>query len=346
MVKRLVLRAAKMLGLFAVSRRLTRRGLRILCYHGIWLGDGHFGDYLFMRPETFRARVRRIRELGYPVLALDDAIARLEAGTLPPCATVITIDDGWYGSYRHMVDALAAERLPATLYACTYYIQNQRPVFTVAVNYVVATARVRALDLDALIPGDAGGTANLDDPRAADRAVDRVIAYGEGLAADADRQELLRRLGASLGADVGALADSRIVGLMSEDELRDAAAKGLDVQLHTHRHRFPREAAALEREIVDNRAALEPLVGRPMNHLCYPSGDYDRTAWPLLSRLGIRSATTTERGFNHAGTPPLALKRLIDGEVVEPIEFEAELSGFTELIRRLRHRRGPVVSAG
>ena len=34
--------------------------------------------------------------------------------------------------------------------------------------------------------------------------------------------------------------------------------------------------------------------------------------------------------------PGLALKRLLDGQEVELIEFEAELCGFVELTRRLR----------
>ncbi|MBM3585043.1 MAG: hypothetical protein FJX36_11660 [Alphaproteobacteria bacterium] len=107
-MKLALLRAAKAVGLFGLSRLLTRRSLRILCYHGVWLGEGTFGNYLFMRPETFRARMRLLASLGYPVLGLDEAVERLAAGTLPACATVITIDDGWYGTYRHMVDALAA----------------------------------------------------------------------------------------------------------------------------------------------------------------------------------------------------------------------------------------------
>ena len=34
--------------------------LNILCYHGIWLGPGHFGSMLFMRPGTFRARLAHL----------------------------------------------------------------------------------------------------------------------------------------------------------------------------------------------------------------------------------------------------------------------------------------------
>jgi peptidoglycan/xylan/chitin deacetylase (PgdA/CDA1 family) len=273
------------------------------------------------------------------VIALDEAVTGLAANALPRCATVITIDDGWYGTYRHMVDALVEAGMPATLYACTYYIRHQRPVFTVAVGYVVSRAGARALDLDTLIPDGGHGTVDLGAPGAAAGAVDALIAHGESLASDDHRQDLLARLAAGLDVDLDALARDRLVSMMNEAELAEAAARGVDVQLHTHRHRFPREPRALEREIADNRAVIEPLRGGPARHLCYPSGVYDREAFPLLARLDVRSATTTEQGLNDAGRECLALRRLMDGEVVSGLEFEAEMSGFLELTRKLRRGR-------
>jgi hypothetical protein len=50
--------------------------------------------------------------------------------------------------------------------------------------------------------------------------------------------------------------------------------------------------------------------------------------------LNIVSATTTRRGLNFASTPSLGLLRLLDGEELTQLEFEAELSGFADLARR------------
>ena len=63
-MKIVVFRLAKALGLFALSRWLTRRGLRILCYHGIWLGEGHYGNFLFMSPEVFAGRMAFLTPAG------------------------------------------------------------------------------------------------------------------------------------------------------------------------------------------------------------------------------------------------------------------------------------------
>ena len=54
--------------------------------------------------------------------------------------------------------------------------------------------------------------------------------------------------------------------------------------------------------------------------------------------LGIRSATTCNPGLNPKGSDPYLLRRFLDGECVHDIEFEAEMSGFVDLARRVRER--------
>src|SRR6516165_4318910 len=106
----------------------------------------------------------------------------------------------------------------------------------------------------------------------------------------------------------------------------------------------------VEWEIAKNRAVLERLVSRPLEHFCYPSGAYalpdgrllfaselNQGEW--LAALGVKSATTIEPGLNYLDTPRFALRRLMDGHPVSDIEFEAEMTGFMEIIRSLRERR-------
>ena len=106
----------------------------------------------------------------------------------------------------------------------------------------------------------------------------------------------------------------------------------------------------VECEIAENRAVLERLVSHPLEHFCYPSGAYalpdgrllfaselNQGEW--LAALGVKSATTIEPGLNYPDTPRFALRRLMDGHPVSDIEFEAEMTGFLEIIRALRDRR-------
>ncbi len=272
------------------------------------------------------------------MLPLETALERLAEGSLPADAVALTIDDGFHGTGRHLPEALRRFGMPATLFVTSYYALRRRPVFRLVCQYVWwATAR-RSLQLDELGVGGLAGRALIGGDRDGDPTLWRIIDYGERELDEAGRAALARRLGGLLGVDVEALEESRALGLMTPEEIRAAARAGLDVQLHTHRHRFPDEPELARREVRENRAALQPLVGRRLRHLCYPSGEYSRRHFGWLAQEGIESATTCEVGFATRESHPLALPRIFDGSHRTQLEFEAEVSGFLEVLRLVRAR--------
>ncbi len=331
----LILRIAKVTGLFVLARKLTAKDLRILCYHGGAVGDESlFRPNLYMTRESFEARLKFLADKNYPVLALGEAIEAFETGTLPPCATAITIDDGWYGTYTCMAPALRRHGFPATLYVASYYLEKQTQVFNMAVAYLLWKGGGRILEMPH-VADDLTGRFDLKNRDERDQAWSLLTDYGNKLESAADRQTLFRRLAGHLGQDWAALERERIISFMTETEARQCLDMGIDLQLHTHRHHFPdKDFAAAEKEIEDNRTVLRRITGRPLVHFCYPSGEYTSEQLPWLTRMGIKTATTTKPGFNRRGASVFELTRFLDTENITMLEFEAEMSGFFELIRR------------
>ena len=286
-MKQAVLGLLRVSGANAAAAALTADRLRILCYHGLWTLPGFsYGNRLFMGADQFARRMQRLAESGRPVLPLGAAVERLEAGTLPAGAVVITIDDGWASTYTHMLPVLERLRLPATLYVASWYLGRDLPVVNKAVDYLHQRAG----------RGGAGVAADID----------RIEALPE-----AGRAAALRALSESLGIPLD-WWDARQFHYMTAHELRDAAARGLDIQLHTHRHRMD----ALARELADNRAALMAATGLPathFQHFCYPSGEYLAAAEPALAAFGIRSATLVDQGTNGREEPRNQQQRIQDG---------------------------------
>ncbi len=134
--------------------------------------------------------------------------------------------------------------------------------------------------------------------------------------------------------------ESRQFHLMSAAEIGAADRRGLDIQLHTHRHRSSTVASDhLEREIADNRAALARACGRPeqsFRHFCYPSGLAHSSAVAVLEAAGVGSATLTESGINPPGANPYRLRRFLDGRLVSEAAFEAYLCGAQALFRTVK----------
>jgi hypothetical protein len=106
--------------------------------------------------------------------------------------------------------------------------------------------------------------------------------------------------------------------------------------LHTHRHQFPTDLNIAKKEIDENRRFLEAIAPFQLDQFCYPSGFYDPSQWSLLTTLGVKSSTTCIPGNNSELTPRHGLRRFLDGSNVHQLEFEAEISGFSDLLRQLK----------
>ena len=323
-LKLIALHIAKALGLFAVMRRLTSRGVRILCYHGIWLGpDSYPGDMMFMHRDTFKRRLDMIRTLGYPVVPLSEAVASLQDGARRlDAAVVITIDDGWFGTYSEMLPALQTRNMPATLYCDTAHLMAGQPVAHVMATYIGLQTRHK--------------------DRLAAAEPDYAVATNTALPV-AVRMSAVHRMARVLDVDIEPYLRERAFEYMRPGELAAGANGGLDVQLHTHNHNMHGLVGEkVAEEIAANRTALAEVLGRDgvtFRHFCYPSGVTSPAIADFVDDLGLASSTTLAKGIAWPGTHRQLLPRLLDGEEVTDIEFEGRLCGMSELRTMFSRRR-------
>lgn len=287
-----------------------------------------------MRPETLERRLDWLRKNRFKVLRLDEAIDRLHFGRIGLRETVITIDDGFFGVYALAAPILRAYDVPATIYSTTYYVKHQTPVFRLAIQYMAWKSKRAAIDVSGLIRGVDGWVAK---PGAENASIlQRLYESGEKLASEDERFQVARAFSERADVSFDELVESRRLSLMSKEELFALQEQGFDVQLHTHRHRLPLAPDEISRELTDNRAILRTITARPLVHLCYPSGHYDRSQWEQLSALGIRSATTCESGFNSPRAELFRLKRFLDADYISLGEFAAEMSGIKQTMRSVQ----------
>jgi peptidoglycan/xylan/chitin deacetylase (PgdA/CDA1 family) len=333
-------RAARRTGLFRAARRATRSRLRILGYHGFASDDEcEFRPKLFISRRTFRRRLDTIRSGGFRIINLDEALAQLRNGSIEPDCVVITIDDGFASTLSIAAPALKEYEAKATVYLTTYYMCKQVPVFDLAMAYIVWKASTKSVTIDHPHTG-LPWHLDLSTAAARERTTSDLVQFGRAMGSEPSRLELLRCVAAAGGVKGDVLELASAFRLMSFDEARRLLNYGIDVGLHTHRHRFPtNDLGVCRSEVEENRELLNAQIGFPPRHFCYPSGIYGPDHGPLLRSLGVLSAATCDTGLVRAGDSPFAMKRFLDGEMVADIEFEAELWGFAELMR-LSLRRG------
>ncbi len=330
---RSALTAIKLLGLFSLARYITRDGLRIICYHGFAVAEEYkFRSRLFIRKELFLRRIEYLQRKHFPILPLSAAVEALDQDRLPAGATVITMDDAWQGVYSVALPIIRELWIPVTLYVPTYYIEHPMPVFPVTLSYLFWRTKVLTVDMPRGL-----GTFRLDTE--AGKAETLAQDLGGSLP-PADRLEFLKETAKALAVPFDEIEKQQLFRVVDEQQLRHLADAGVDIQLHSHRHQWPLDdREKVEWEIVENRKFLERTVSHPLEHFCYPSGVYAPHQGEWLEALGVKSATTIEPGLNYVDTPRFILRRLMDGHPVSDIEFEAEITGFMEIVRALRERR-------
>jgi len=298
--------------------------LLILCYHGVSLRDEHqWNSGLYISRDQFARRLQVIQGSGYQVLPLAEGLRRLYANDLPPKALVITFDDGLFDFYAQAWPLLEKYKFPATVYLTTYYSEYNRPIFRLVCDYMMWLKRGTLIEA-----GPASKTIDLRTPesRANELAILDNSAKNNALSAR-EKDRLAQDLARSIGVDWDEILDARLLHIMNPREAAELARAGLDLQLHTHRHRTPREEAPFLRELDDNASRLQNITGQRPAHFCYPSGVHYSGYPDWLKKWGVESAVTCEVGLATAGDNAMMLPRLCDHAGLTEIEFDGWLSG-------------------
>jgi len=333
-IKLATLRLLRSAGVFQVvaDSHWRRNRLLILCYHGTSLEDEHqWRPALYMDPKLLEQRFETLKRERCSILPLGEGLQRLQSGTLPPRSVAITFDDGTHDFYRQAYPLLKRYQFPATVYQTTYYMDYQRPVFNLICSYMLWKKRGSVIQ-----EGSALGLNQPLDLRT-ESSRHQIVRKLNDLAASQNmtgvqKDRLAAQLAILLGLDYQALAAKRILQMMSPLELEEIARNGIDVQLHTHRHRTPSDEELFRKEIRENRIRMQQITSCHPVHFCYPSGVYRPEFFEWLTKEQVASATTCDVGMVTRGSQSLLIPRYIDNQFRTALDFESWLSGVGELL--------------
>lgn len=319
-----------------------RRRLLVLCYHGVTMHDEHeWSPNLYVTQERLRARLRLLADGGYAILPLTDALTRLYAGTLPSRSVAITFDDGYTDFVHCALPVLREFSCPVTLYLTTFYARARLPVFFPMLDYVLWQGRRSTVASPRI--------EDIAQPILARTAAERQRTWEVLCASARDRDlnavakdALIGRVATALGVDYDSIRARGTLQIMPPEMIRDLPHDLVDVQLHTHRHRMPTDRESFLREIGDNARVIRELRGEDvvLNHFCYPSGEYRREAFALLTASGVSFATTCEPALATRRSHQLLIPRFVDSMSQSAEVFESWASGFSTWLPRRVWRGG------
>jgi len=297
------------------------RRAAILCYHRVAAlrPDVHG---LCTPPERFAEQMELLAE-RYRPLPLAELGAQLAAGEVEPGAVAVTFDDGYLDNLD-VASPLAAELgVPFTVFVSGAPAERPREAWWDTAQRVLLGEEPiperLELELDG-IPLIRATRSERERAAALHALHGRLLHAGpEGIEA------LIAALVEWSGLD---LPPRRSHRLMTVEEVAELAGRpGHAVGAHGLHHLLlpSHEEAVQERELSGSKAALERIVGAPVELLAYPYGGCDVTTAALADELGFELACTVEGDAVHAGCDPLRLPRLeVRDESAEQLRVRLE----------------------
>ena len=324
---------SRTLGVFRLSRWLYRNKVLILCYHGGAKERQHeYNGMLYMRRQTFAHRMDLLSNLNIGCMTLDALQEEFQknkrrSGKRRSPRVVLTFDDGWESTFTDLIPELQSRQLPATIYLHTRPVIEQKKLTHLFFRYQVWTELNEERVHQGLEPFPGMDDWKSDtDKRALEIEADRRSAKANDTPHDATN------------GNVSAFAYA------SPDQLRDSASlDGVRLEAHGHDHHHVQNSPEALRNNFQSCSDAFLALNLPLpRHYCYPSGEYDKRSGQVLSELGVISATTCDAGWINPIKPgnKYYLPRFLDSERYTLLEFEAELSGFMDLMRRAIKPRG------
>jgi peptidoglycan/xylan/chitin deacetylase (PgdA/CDA1 family) len=306
-----------------------RHRLLILAYHGVSMYDEHEWGGLYICPEHLRRRMELVARADCNVLPLQEALQRLQNGSLPDRAVVITFDDGWHDFFSVAFPIVQSFGYPVTLYLTTYYVEFNRPVFDPMCSYLLWKGRHKQeLEWPNVFPRPIA----LDDSHRHQSTVTIEQFARSRKLSGFEKDALLAELAERLDIDYQELCRKRVMHLVTPEEARELASRGVDLQYHTHRHRVYRGRERMFTELRDNRRRITTFSANEPRHFCYTAGFYLPEYPDYLKDYGMLSATTSDAGLCTARTNPHLLPRVLDNMGVSDLEFRTWLDGTADLL--------------
>lgn len=334
-------------------RSISRPGLAVITYHGVLpenykpIDSGFDGSLI--TADSFRRQLRLLKRNYIPITP-DEMLSWCRGERdLPPRAALLTCDDGFLNSVTEMLPILQEEELRCLFFVTGASTGERRSMLwheelllmflrAPAGNFKIGAADI---ELEGVLEG-------VEQRRVLWWNVVKRLSQVDAGSRELFLQAAHSQFGLSRSLDYYLEhypETQRHFCLLTRAELQQLAAAGMTVGAHTMTHSILSEMPAdlAWAEIVECRARLEALIGKPVWAFAYPFGNASSVSPSVLAmvkRAGFVAAFMNVGGGLGSDLPLHAIPRVHVNADTGLAEFEAHVSGLYESLRRGagRHR--------
>jgi peptidoglycan/xylan/chitin deacetylase (PgdA/CDA1 family) len=333
-LKPYVIFASHTSGLNALSRRLKKNNLLVLCYHAVIPGDEKARMYQYTNTVSVAEFDRQLNMIQryYQVITPEDLIFHITGKKeLPQRAALITFDDGYRNNYLYAVPVLKKYELSAIFFIPTGFVGNEKILWPQKIELIAKDWSDDFFPLpgslqSVKLPESIGGRQAISEhivQKCKQISYEDLEAYLLEISVNFDKQSR------EVNPD--------IYDFMNWDEVRKLKLMGFSIGSHSVNHpilsRVNREQ--LRREIRVSKTKIEKELGSECILIAYPNGrssDLTKETFREAKKAGYKIGFTISERFNPKNLFPYEIGRM-SIESQAKLDFLARISGFYDFFR-------------
>ncbi|MCW8889429.1 MAG: polysaccharide deacetylase family protein [Sedimenticola sp.] len=299
---------------YLISPAGMRNKITILIYHQVLSVDEPVREDCITRDE-FDQQMAIISKV-FHVISIDQALAYLDQGKIPPRSVVITFDDGYANNYYEALPVLKKYDLPATLYVVGSAVQGGE-LWNDTVYELIHSAEPEEIDLNVF----GMGKQRITDSAVRHTVSDQLITKFKTLPPD-EQNKAIRQLRKIIGCSE---LDKRNM-LTAEELVKLSEEPRMTIGSHTMWHPMLSYIGITdaENDVKRGKEYIEEIIKKPIEHFAYPYGKYGKHFHAehlnMIAALGFKSAVTTNWGSVNKDSSRYFLQRFTPWDK-NPIKF-------------------------
>ncbi|MGB9198122.1 MAG: polysaccharide deacetylase family protein [Terriglobales bacterium] len=323
-------------GLVKLFRLRHRDSVLVAIYHDVLPAGFPEGNPLFgmsVSVNEFDWQIGYFKKHYHPINFQEFSDWYFRGAELPPYSVLITFDDGHANNLRFALPVLKKHDVTALCFVLTGGFGMSQQMWYEEAYYrlIYSPAKKWCMRDGACLP--------LETAEQRVAACSRFFTLCRTFSENERREELQAVRSQLPVSDAGPEFDDRF-SFLSEDDVRQLAANGVEIGSHTATHPVlgALDPESARRELAASKMALEKVLGREVRSLAYPFGapglDFRPRDEELARESGYALAFAGAGGFATRSSNRFALPRMGIGRMTRA-QFAATVTGAVESLKSL-----------
>ncbi len=290
-IKKIIIFCLHFSGFDFLVEKILKKKITCVGYHSVYdeKNKDRFSHYLYsnisVSSDDFEKQLLSLKNDGHTFINFSDLKNPKLKGWNRP--TIIYFDDGYKDNLVNALPILKKHNIPATVFVTVGLIEKESFLWTLGLRYFLFKKNTPKAEVEKKIKE----LKKLSGPR---------------------RELVLKQMFAEDGF---ILNPNNFDIFLNWDEVKELSQNNIEIGSHglSHKKFSELDERELVTELTDSKKIIEEKIGKKIDYLSYPYGDYNQKVVAVAGKTGYSFAVTIRDGYNSpcdATERPFELKRV------------------------------------